>query len=466
MDKVRAQAVLNEIKRLAANIGKIDTESTITDSRFYMAKFPLLVNRGKDGIEERVPFRIYPKMNRHLTYVIEDLIEATKRIGQVEVNVGDKYDTNKDTPYDSLSVGIYINADYIDNAIKLGDETARDVLYNDTIYKLASTGMINRARDYAMDVFISLYNSSSRLRMCFDEIKHIDNREWNNDNTMWTRLHGGIKQTDTEASVYMTVILSLMYSYYIMNEEYLCGYISTNFNYIQKYNSFMTTMNFFMNKINKSELLQFTRDLMEIDDNVFFSVLNSFMNKNNTVSEKKIDLRYGANILGFMGNVKEGYYVTDYKNRGRVKSENLITEGKKCIAEANMIDFKTSPVLIASALTFEREHSIKFFSEFLNISVTRTQAEKITEFSRKIDQVRLLYESMTNQWHKSDAIDAAYAVLKDIDDEYANTTDKDYMIALDDLRKQLMDEILRGRNMDIQKRRMTIAINYPSGYKA
>lgn len=110
------------------------------------------------------------------------------------------------------------------------------------------------------------------------------------------------------------------------------------------------------------------------------------------------------------------------------------------------------------------DNGLSYFAETVGIQITRTDAEKVRNISRRIDVCLIQFENMSNQWNKVDAMNYAHDILNDIDDMQLVTTNKDTMLALEALKSQLLTAMADARKIDIKKLRTNIVINYPAGY--
>lgn len=94
-----------------------------------------------------------------------------------------------------------------------------------------------------------------------------------------------------------------------------------------------------------------------------------------------------------------------------------------------------------------------------------SDADRIIELAREIDQVQTEFDFMYDKYSKADALNRAYDCLKKIDKAKRRARNRKDKETLDELRTELLDIIKKQRERDIKKERMTININYPEGYE-
>lgn len=234
---------------------------------------------------------------------------------------------------------------------------------------------------------------------------------------------------------------------------------------------------------NVSNVTMFSRmmfDICGIKDVVFINILREIVISlvSNTINHERVNksviteigksnskYRENLSLLEISLNVKPLDYLQK-KLREEEKSNKSNDRGFMSTLEKESLGITRSHYNARELMkvTANINTGIEYMAETMGITIMRTDAEKVNNLARKVDLVAIQFESMTNQWNKTDAVNYAWDVIGEIDDAMAKTTNKDTMIALQAIRSQLLQEMARGKEKDIRKMRTTINISYPKGY--
>ena len=378
----------------------------------------------------------------------------------------------------------YIDTTYIDaiSTTYKGDEI-NTIFAQQVMNKVASREFKNTFNDYVGNVFMELVEVLEEANISIPDVSKYEYTGKINKDPNWKLLNYDINKRGIDicefSSNTLIVYIASLYAYYIANRDLVDGLLPSTFDYKIKFKSFLHTFKMITSKLNKFENLNIIHDMLEIDDTVFYGLLSmGLTNIHNSKEDKSAMFKFGGklNTDAPYGNKTDlsGVYSGDEYPSERMLSPKVLPDtmysDKGLIAESVMkqnnlslnSDASTmSKLFIECGVSKVRE----YFSELMNIRITRTDAEKINYLARKVDRCLILFENMSNVWNKMDAMDFAYDILNEIDEIYLKSTDKNFLLALDSIRKTLTDGMVDCRKKDIKKLRTTINIVYPQGYE-